>query len=246
MLKRSYLFNYFTMSNITQFEDLSNELFLEIFEYLHALDLFRAFSSLNNRVASILSDARLHIVISKLHCRHQVEFLSSYLTQHAHQVISVSIQDQLYDFPSIIPFFFNQHTFSNLRSCAFYSICPSAKLDTVFEKLENLSKLVSFRLLQPNDISLSDDVKKKFGQTFMMHRSLKLRSIELLFHYDYPKFAANLAINLTVTSLRMMFYGSTDICLIYKILPILRHYRALRILNISVLNDDNSNTQHAM
>jgi len=111
-----------TMNKVTQLEDLSNDLFLEIFDYFHALDLFMAFSSLNHRISLILSLTRLHVVISKLHCRYEIKFLSSHLTHHAHQVISVSLEDEVYNFSSVISFFF-QSTFiyqSSIMCILFY------------------------------------------------------------------------------------------------------------------------------
>ncbi|CAF4845800.1 unnamed protein product [Rotaria sp. Silwood1] len=41
------------MKKMTPLEDLSNELFFEIFDYLHALDIFMAFSTLNQRITLI-------------------------------------------------------------------------------------------------------------------------------------------------------------------------------------------------
>jgi hypothetical protein len=119
------------MNEITQLENLFNDLFLEIFDYLHAVDLFMALSSLNNRISSILASTQLHVVISELHSCHQIKFLSSHLTHHAHQVILVSLEDQVHDFSSVIPYFFNQHTFINLQSCIFHSICPSSRFNRV-------------------------------------------------------------------------------------------------------------------
>lgn len=234
------------MNKITQFEDFSNDLFLEIFDYFHALDLFMAFSSLNNRISSILSLSQLHVVISKLHCHHQIKFLSSHLTDHAHQVISVSLQDQLRDYRSVICFIFNQHTFENLRSCKFYSICPSSKFDNVIRKLKSFNKLTLFQIKHPKDILLSDTIKEDFSKAILTHSSLVLRSIDLLFRYSYKKLVANISFNSTVTSLRMIFHGSTVTCSIYSFLPILRRYRALRVLQIDISNDHNSNTHQGM
>jgi hypothetical protein len=234
------------MDNITQFEDLSNELFLEIFEYFHALDLFITFSSLNKRISSILSVTQLHIIITKLHCHYQMQILSSYLTHNAHQVISITLEDQLRDFTSVISFFFNQHTFENLRSCKFYSICPSSNLTDVLQKINNLNKLVSFRISQPKDIPLSNEIKQELTITILTCKSFKLRLIDLSFSYNYPKLNTYIAFNSTLTALRMRFHGSTIPCSIYSFLPILRQYRALRVLRIHVSNDAHLNTRHAM
>lgn len=66
-----YLFSYNTMTNndiITKFEDLSNELLFDIFEYLYGEELFNAFYGLNYRINSILKDSYLlkHIVFSRI------------------------------------------------------------------------------------------------------------------------------------------------------------------------------------
>ncbi|CAF1393932.1 unnamed protein product, partial [Adineta steineri] len=93
----------------TCLENLSNEIFLETFDYLHALDIFSAFGSLNKRISSIFQSTLLRIIISIDHCRSQVDFLSSYLTFHDHQVISIQIDDTIRDDTSIINLLFNRH-----------------------------------------------------------------------------------------------------------------------------------------
>lgn len=53
---------------MTEFEDLSNEIVLEIFEYLVAEDLFNAFNNLNVRFNHILIDSSLltHLAVTKI------------------------------------------------------------------------------------------------------------------------------------------------------------------------------------
>jgi hypothetical protein len=205
-----------------------------------------AFLSLNNRISSILPSTQLRIVISKFHCSHQIKFLSSHLTHYEHQVISISIEDRLRDISSVISYFFTEHTFINLQSCAFYSIGPSPNFYIVIQELKSLNKLVSFRIRQPKDIPLTGMIQQDLSKTMLTHQSSKLRSVELTFHYDYPKLVTNIAINSTLTSLHMLFHGSPVTCSIYSLLPILRHYRALRVLRISITDQENSNTQQAV
>ena len=232
------------MDNITQFESLSNDLFLDIFDYLHALDLFLAFSSLNKRISLILSSTQLRVVVSKLHCHHQIQVLSSHLNDHSHQVISLSLQDQLRDFLSVIPFFFNRHTFINLRSCTFFSICPSSILDCVIEQLKTLTKLESYRIVQPHNILLSDRAKRNLSKTILKHTLSNLRSVKLSFRYDYPYLTDSTTVNWTLTSLRIVFHGSSNICSIYGVLSILHTYRALRQLRVVISSDKTSNINH--
>jgi hypothetical protein len=234
------------MNKISQLEDFSNEIILEIFDYLHALDIFMAFSSLNKRISSILHSTQLHVVVSKTHCRHQVEILSSHLTHHAHQVVSLSLPDQLRDFSSVISFFFNRHTFLNLRSCKFYSICSSSKLYSVIHQLENLTKLRLFFIRQPYNRSFSETDKRYLSKTILMHRSLELRAVRLCFRYDHFDLIANTALNSILTSLSMIFNGSPYTCFICCLLPVFRTYRALRHLDVHISNGDSLNIYPAM
>lgn len=48
-------------SRITCFEDFSNELFLDIFDYFEGFDLYHAFSNLNTRFENLLGDRSLHL-----------------------------------------------------------------------------------------------------------------------------------------------------------------------------------------
>ncbi len=113
----------------------------------------------------------------------------------------------------------------------------------MIQKLGSLDKLMLFRLIQPKDILLSDDIKAKLSRTILSHPSLKLHLIQLYFRYNYPMLAADISVNSTVTYLHIPFYWSDVAYSIYKILPILRNYRALRILRISLFNDKNADAQ---
>jgi anti-anti-sigma regulatory factor len=115
------------MDRNTRLEALSIEIFSEIFDYLHALDIFTAFSSLNRRILSILQIIPLRVVISHNHLRYHVDYLSSHLISHAHQVISVDIYDTIHDDSSIVNLLFSQHKFINLQSCIFTLIHPSTR-----------------------------------------------------------------------------------------------------------------------
>ncbi|CAF1176600.1 unnamed protein product [Rotaria sp. Silwood1] len=94
------------MDTHTHLEDLSNEIFFEIFDYLHALDIFTAFASLNKRILSILKSILLHVIILNSHYDREIQFLSSHLTFHGHQVISLKIHDTIRDRVPIISLLF--------------------------------------------------------------------------------------------------------------------------------------------
>ena len=51
----------------TQFVDLSNDLLLEIFDYLDVFDLYRSFAKLNQRFHSLITDSRISFQATFLH-----------------------------------------------------------------------------------------------------------------------------------------------------------------------------------
>ncbi|UJR24769.1 hypothetical protein I4U23_006143 [Adineta vaga] len=135
------------MNRYTQFEDLSTDLFFEIFDYFDAFEIFTSFTSLNHRISSILqSIILLHIYISKNNFRSQVDYLSSHLIFHEHQVISIAIFDTIRDNSSIISLIFKRHNFINLRSCLLRSVHSDTKLDQLLGKIKTYNKLIHFDL----------------------------------------------------------------------------------------------------
>ncbi|CAF1208371.1 unnamed protein product [Rotaria sp. Silwood1] len=86
------------MNSHTHIEDLSNEIFFEIFDYLHALDIFAAFNSLNKKISFISQIISLRGIISNDYCHRQIDSLSSYLKFHSHQVISIKTYDPIRDY----------------------------------------------------------------------------------------------------------------------------------------------------
>ena len=83
------------MDICTHFEDLSNEVFFKIFDYLHAFGIFTSFTSLNKCISSMLQLIPLRLVILFNHSRRQVDFISSHLTFPAHQVISIKTYNKI-------------------------------------------------------------------------------------------------------------------------------------------------------
>jgi anti-anti-sigma regulatory factor len=223
------------MNLYTQFEDLSNEIFFEIFDHLDALDIFTAFYSLNQRLSSILQFIPLRVVISCNHFRSEVEYLSSHLTSHAHQVISLNIDDTVRDDTSIVSLLFDRHQFINLQSCVFHAIQPSTKLETVIKQLKSLDRLLSFAIYQTyNGILNGNDLVP----TMLMHKSSSLRSIHLRLPYDYLGISNYSSISSNITSLYLQIFASTSTISVYSVLPILRLCHSIRHLGILLIHPD--------
>ncbi|CAF1119064.1 unnamed protein product [Rotaria sp. Silwood1] len=205
------------MKKMTPLEDLSNELFFEIFDYLHALDIFMTFSTLNQRITLIRSSISLRIVVLSYHCHRQIKSPSSYLIDHTHQVVSISLEDSLRDFTSIISFFFIQHTLENLELCALYS----------------------------SHWQICEEKKQYTSQTILKYQSSSLRSLDFVFYFNHSHLTTGVTLNWTLTSMTLTFYGLSYQLSIYCVLYVFHIYRALRRLRVFILIPANPNIQHA-
>jgi len=220
------------MDPYTHLEDLSNEIFFEIFDYLHALDIFTALNSLNRRISSILQIIPLRVIIGCNHRRYQIDYLSSHLTSHAHQVISVDIFDTIDDDSSIVNLLFSQHKFINLQSCTFISIHPSTKLENVIEQIKSFTRLVSFNIFHPGEEKLNENAKKNLLETIFMHKSPSLRSIGLDLPYDYLNISEYISIPSNLKSLHLHISSSTSEVFVDSLISIFRFCHLIEHLTI--------------
>src|SRR3984957_2459804 len=76
---------------ITCIENLSNELFYEIFDYLDGLDIHIAFSNLNYRFEQLLKCSSIRFKINLDHLTTKEIFLTNY-NEIKHQIYSIYFQ----------------------------------------------------------------------------------------------------------------------------------------------------------
>ncbi|CAF1311754.1 unnamed protein product [Rotaria sp. Silwood1] len=226
------------MDTYTCLEDLSNEIFFELFDYLHALDIFTAFASLNKRISSILQSIALHVIILNNHYDQEINFLSSHLTFHAHQVISLKCYDTIRDRSSIISLLFDRHHFINLQSCIFMLDKPSDQFENVLKQIENLNRLVSFFVIQPDYKKISETDKCDITRTIFMNTLSSLRSVMLRYNYNYNySNISTYTLNASnLISLDLLISGKVNTVSIYSILPILRVCHRIRYLH-AIINE---------
>ena len=226
------------MNKLTKFENLSTEIFIEIFDYLHAIDIFAAFGSLNRRISSNLFAIYLRVIItSKHHLRH-IELLSNHLTIHADQVISLSINDDTKDRSSAIDLLFQRHRFDNVRSCIFKISCSLSKLTSFIQQLKNPTNLQSVYIIQPYSLLSQSNKQDSSCSILSRLRSSALRSIGLLYCYDHcGTLNAKNTIASNLTYLELMLHISSNNGSIYSLIHIFRFCPMLRHLRLIVRNE---------
>ena len=161
----------------------------------------------------------------------EINFLSSHLTFHAHQVISVKCYDTIRDRSSIINLIFNRHHFVNLQSCIFMLDNPSTELENVIKQVVSLNRLVSFFMIQPDYKKVNGTDKCDISRTILTNKSSSLRSVKLHYDYDYLNTSTYTSNASNIISLDLLISGSHDTVSVYSILPILRVCHRLRYLH---------------
>ena len=226
------------MNQLFQFENLPTEILIEIFGYLHAIDIFAAFGSLNRQFSSILPLIPIRVVITSQHHLHHIQLLSNYLRTHADQVISFAIKIDTEHCSAAIDFLFQRHRFTNVRSCVLELSCSFSKFTYFIEQLESLTHLQSISITQLHSLSFRSSEHDSICSILSRLRSTILRSLTLLYHYDHCGIlnANNMMIS-NLTYLELTFHISPNRGSIDPITHILRFCPLLKHLHLLVRNE---------
>jgi hypothetical protein len=141
MKKGKFSFNHHIFRDRISFssiENLSNELFYEIFDYLDGWDLYQAFANLNNHFEQLVHSPFVRLKIKLCHWRTDDQFENNWkqmIDLHREQIFSMDL--------SIVPSTMDFFSFNHLQSLTLryleFNVCMSVLL-----KLRSLPCLVSF------------------------------------------------------------------------------------------------------
>ena len=134
------------------FENLPNELLLDIFDYLHAIHLLRAFYNLNGRL-NTLSTTSVKGYHLDFRAVSKYDFETIYLQHHRSiidQVISIHLADDD-ETPNLPQLFFSHHFpvlhFKHLQSLSLYSILSFDTLNNIVLQCHHLPSLIDLKFL---------------------------------------------------------------------------------------------------
>ncbi|CAF3062856.1 unnamed protein product, partial [Rotaria sp. Silwood2] len=102
---------------INSFENLSNELLYEIFDYLDAYAIYKVFSNLNTRFQALLASSSLRLKIDlRFHSQDILQYCSTHIvTPNKDKIISI-IWPYFYDYESNFTLFNIDSSFNRLDS----------------------------------------------------------------------------------------------------------------------------------
>ncbi|CAF4971459.1 unnamed protein product [Rotaria sp. Silwood1] len=171
--------NEFKQQTLTCFEDLSNELLCEIFDYLNGYDLCKIFSNLNNRLEQLLHSSLVLYKIRCYLCQNDeiMNVFKQFMFSNRHQIFSIHVNFIFPDTYFFLSFLFDS-SFDHLESIVFKHI----QSDTIIPILSNLSSL-------PNLLSLTietSDVNEKINDIYQLIFVLPKLKYYRFFFADKP------------------------------------------------------------
>ena len=223
------------MVKYSHLEDLPNEILCETFNYLHALDLFYAFSNLNRRISSILKEIRLHVYIGQLTSRRQIEFLCEKLILHCDQVISMDICNESCGETDIIEYLFEEHNFVNLGRCRLSCFGFNSKLENVLRKLKEQNQLVYFHIDDMHSAETDNPSRNRahlFSREILINPPSSLRHVIFQIPYNHPELIDCPIVNSYITNIELNFSGAHNNRSIYVLIYIFRLHQSLQHIRV--------------
>ncbi|CAF1479062.1 unnamed protein product [Rotaria sordida] len=131
---------------MTCFEDLSNELLCEIFDYLDGYRLCKAFSNLNSRFEQLLhsSSVLLKIRYFLIELDQFINKFKQFMFSNRHQIFSIHI-DFVFEYSNCFSSFLFDSSFDRLESIIFKHI-QSGTLIPILSNLSSLPRLSSLTI----------------------------------------------------------------------------------------------------
>ncbi|CAF4074346.1 unnamed protein product, partial [Adineta steineri] len=203
-------------TSYTYFENLSNELLYEIFEYLDACDIYESFSNLNIRLQNLIISPSILLRIqltSKSTSR--VEYRCQHvIIPNSHRIRFLHFHDE-----SLINTFFNHYiidsSFHRLESIRLHDI-KAEKLLTILIYLKSLPRLFSL------NITIMDKSSYDLGNIYSL-----IFSLSSLKHNEVGTFGnklPNIISHLTNNKFSMIEYMAIHNCYTLNQLNSLLHY----------------------
>ena len=163
---------------VTCFEDLSNEIYLDIFEYIEGFALYEAFSNLNTRFENILADRSIRLKMKAMLCSaDERNYSVNVISSTKDRIISLNLLDYMMTREYYLPLTIDS-SFTRLESLAL-NCTDSNQLIPVLVGLIALPRLLSLNIWVDDELEDVDNVYEIiFNIPMLKYNSLSFPSIE--------------------------------------------------------------------
>jgi hypothetical protein len=211
-------------------ENLSNEIFYEIFDYLDGLDIYLAFSNLNYRFEQLLTCSSIRYKINLYYSTTKELFLNNY-KQIKHQIYSINFQLPKKSMNELLTI---DCSFNNLQSILIGDI-QKEKLISLLIHLSDFPSLYSL------DIKTTDSIEDLNHVYELIFSLPKLKSNKLNLYGNECSISIPMSNNKQISPIEYLniahSYTFDELCALISYTPKLRH------LNLSHSNKDDEDVQ---
>ncbi|CAF4252976.1 unnamed protein product [Rotaria sp. Silwood2] len=226
--------------SITSIENLSNELFYEIFEYLDGYDIYKTFCNLNSRFQYLITCSSISFNIKLCsNARSEVKHCcKTVIIPNIHRILSLNLEDE-----SLINDFFKHciinSSFHRLQSIVLNCISIDRAVVLLFF-LKSLPHL--FSLTMHIEEEWNADLSNIYRMIFSLS-SLKYNKLSLFqfFGVEDANIFVPLALNEQFSTIEYLIIS--HICTLSELMSILYHTPQLRHLICDNLVESDSNVQ---
>ncbi|CAF3170403.1 unnamed protein product [Rotaria sp. Silwood2] len=209
---------------ITCFEDLSNELLYEIFDYLGGYGLYEAFSNLNSRFEQLLHSSS---VLFKTHCYlikfdEIINIFKQFMFANRHQIFSLHVNFITRNSYFFSSFLFDS-SFDRLESINFEQI----QSNTLIAVLSNLSSLPHLASLTIETSNIQEEINDIYRLIFVLP---KLKYYRISFPNKCHSITLPLAVNNQCTSIEYLVID--HYCSLNELVSLISYTPKLRRLTV--------------
>lgn len=215
-------------------EHLSNEIYYEIFEYLHGVDIYQAFSNLNVRFQNLLTSLSIPLKIT-LNSESQTELLhhcNNVINPNRHLILSLSLQNNflINNFFTFCP---TDSSFDRLESVVLHGIL----FDTSIFVLLHLKSLPRLFSLTMDFQTIEDTSFDAIYQIIFSFSSLKYNKLSIWtpFPMEFINPFTSVVFNQQISTIQYLIINHS--CTIEELLSILRYVPHLRHLSCQNLGE---------
>ncbi|CAF1540473.1 unnamed protein product [Adineta ricciae] len=221
--------------SISTIENLSNECFYEIFDYLAGCEIYEAFSNLNFRFQQILRSCSLAYKIISNESTSYEMFTKSYrqiMRHHQSQILSIHIDVNDSQYLTASLFIVNSQ-YIRLESLVFYTI-EADPLYRLLQNLRELPRLFSLKIDTQSSLTL-----KQINYAYQLAFALpKLNSFEFDtgIHDNRKVRLLSISTPKQMSGITRLFMGQS--CSFQEVYPFLTYTPKLRRLILAYVVDD--------
>jgi len=141
------------LNSITYIEDLSNEIFYEIFEYIECYDLFNGFLNLNNRFENLLNYPFLSLKINlSFALKTRIDnYYTQFIIPNKHRIVSIGLDDRSDIITTSSSLNIIDSSFNRLESLVLHRVRPKEFI-SLFPMLTSLPRLCSITIHFDNNL----------------------------------------------------------------------------------------------